>query len=72
MGEAFGMWSVTRDFQLPHHYLLWFHQKNRRWHILGDAEEMRGSCGRASWAGLGLHLLLPHGRTEACGEINDG
>lgn len=38
---------------------------------MGDTEKMRGSCGSSSWAGLGLHLLLPHGRTETCGEIND-
>lgn len=40
MGKAFGIWSITRDFQLPHHYLLWvFYQKNLHWHILGDAEK---------------------------------
>lgn len=24
MGKAFGIWSITRDFQLPRRYLLWF------------------------------------------------
>lgn len=72
MGKAFGIRSITRDFQLAHHYLLRFYQKNLCWHIVGDTEKMMGSSGSSSWAGLGLHLLLSHGRTETCGEIKDG